>query len=69
MLRITKLLPEGDIPTPNAALQVQWFYMSFHGSDCVEYVRIGHNLSGKTLQTLAKYFESIFLARISDGLI
>jgi hypothetical protein len=25
MLRITKLLPKGDIPEPNATLQVQWF--------------------------------------------
>jgi hypothetical protein len=25
MLHITKLLPKGDIPPPNAALQVEWF--------------------------------------------
>jgi len=33
MLRIAELLPEGDIVSPNAALQVEWFYMSFHKSD------------------------------------
>jgi hypothetical protein len=65
MLCITKLLPKGDIPTPNAALQVQWFYMSFRCSDRGS----GHKLSNETLQTLAKYFESICLARISDGSI
>ncbi len=69
MLRITKLLLEGDIPTPNAALQVQWFYMSFHCSDCTEYIRSGRKLSNEMLQTLSKYFESIFLAWISNGLI
>jgi hypothetical protein len=38
MLRISELLPAGDIPTPNAALQVEWFYMSFHHSDRSVYV-------------------------------
>jgi hypothetical protein len=69
MLCITKLLPEGDLPTPNATLQVQWFYMSFHCLDRVEYVCSGRKLSNETLQTLAEYFESIFLAWISDGSI
>jgi hypothetical protein len=69
MLRITKVLPEGDIPTPNAPIQVQWFYMSFHCSDCTEYIRSGRKLSNEMLQTLTEYFESIFLARISGGLI
>jgi hypothetical protein len=61
MLCITQLLPKGDHPPPNVALQIEWFYMSFHCSDCMEYVRSGCKLSNKTLQTLAKYFESIFL--------
>jgi hypothetical protein len=69
IFRIIKLLPKGDIPTPNAALQVQWFYMSFYCSDHAEYVRSGRKLSNETLQTLAEYFKSIFLARISDGSI
>ncbi len=69
MLRITKLLPEGDIPMPNAALQVQWFYMSFLCSDHAEYVRSGRKLSDEMLQPLSKYFKSIFLARISNGSI
>jgi hypothetical protein len=45
MLHITKLLLERDIPTPNAALQVQWFYMSFHRMDCTEYVCSRRKLS------------------------
>ena len=69
MLFITKLLPKGDLPPPNVALQVEWFHMSFHCSDCTEYIRGRRKLRGKMLQTLAEYFESIFLACISDGLI
>ncbi len=69
MLHITKLLPKRDIPTPNAALQVQLFYMSFHCSDCMEYIRSGRKLSNEMLQTLAEYFESIFLALIIYGSI
>jgi hypothetical protein len=36
MLCITKLLTKGDILPPNATLQVEWFYMSFHCVDQVE---------------------------------
>jgi hypothetical protein len=49
MLRITKLLPEGDLPPPNAALQVEWFYMSFPCLDCMEYDSSGHKLSNEKL--------------------
>jgi hypothetical protein len=66
MLHITKLLPEGDLPPPNAALQVEWFYMSFHCLDCADCIRSGCKISNEMLQTLAEYFESIFLAWISD---
>jgi hypothetical protein len=69
MLSITKLLSKGDLPTPNATLQVWWFYMSFHCLDCAEYIRSRRKLRDETLQTLTKYFESIFLAQISNGLI
>jgi hypothetical protein len=67
MLRISELLPAGDIPPPNAALQVEWFYMSFHCSDRSEYVRSGQKLIDKTLDSLAEYFEAIFNARLKDG--
>ncbi len=69
MLRITKLLPKGDHPPPNTTLQVEWFYMSFHCLDRMEYAPSGCKLNNEMLQTLTKYFESIFLARLSNGLI
>jgi hypothetical protein len=69
MLSISELLPAGDIPPPNAALQVEWFYMSFHRSDLSEYVRSVQKLVDETLDSLAEYFEAIFNARLNDGLL
>ena len=55
-----ELLPAGNINTPSAKLQVEWFYMTFHKTDHVEYVRSGRKLREENLQTLTKYFESIY---------
>jgi hypothetical protein len=41
--------------------------MAFHKTDRAEYVRSGRKLHGETLQTLAKYFESIYDTRMNDG--
>jgi hypothetical protein len=67
MLRIVQILPEGDIPTPNAALQVKWFDMTFHPSDRAEYLRSGRKLCDEMLVSLAAYFKSGFDARVADG--
>ena len=67
MLRFAELLPAGDIPPPNAALQVEWFYMTFHKSDRSEYVRSGRLLDEETISLLAEYFERLFNARLLDG--
>lgn len=60
MFRVAELLPVGDIKMPNAGLQVEWFYMTFHKTDQAEYVRSGRNLRNENLQTLAEYFKSIY---------
>jgi hypothetical protein len=67
MSRISEKLPAGNIPVPNAALQVEWLYMSFHKSDRAEFVRSGNKLISETLQTLTKYFQSIHDIKITDG--
>jgi hypothetical protein len=59
MMHVASLLPKGNIPTPNKQLQVEWFYMTFHKSDHVEYVQSGCKLRNKTLQTVTEYFQSI----------
>ncbi len=67
MMRIAGLLPEGDIPTPNKQLQVEWFYMTFHKSDHTEYVQSGRKLSNKMLQTVVEYFQLIHETRENNG--
>jgi hypothetical protein len=60
LLHVAELLSASDINTPSAKLQVKWFYMTFHKTDPVEYVRSGRKLREENLQTLTKYFESIY---------
>ncbi len=59
LLRISEKLPAGNIPAPNATLQVEWLYMSFHKSKRAKYIRSGNKLSDETLKSLAEYFQSI----------
>jgi len=67
MLRISEKLPAGNIPVPNAALQVEWLYMSYHKSGRAEFVRSGNKLNVESLQTLTEYFQGIHDVKISDG--
>jgi hypothetical protein len=67
MLCVLGLLPAGDIETPNVCLQVEWFYKTFHKSDCAEYVRSGQKLHDETLQTLVKYFQLVHETRKNNG--
>jgi hypothetical protein len=38
MIRMAEALPGGDMHPPNQALQLEWFYMSFHKEDRAKYV-------------------------------
>ncbi len=62
-MHVASLLPEGNIPMPNKQLQVEWFYMTFHKSDCMEYVQSGRKLCNETLHTVAEYFQLIHKTR------
>jgi hypothetical protein len=63
MLHVSGLLPAGNIITPGASLQVEWFYMTFHKSDHVEHVQSGQKLHNKTLQFLTEYFQLVHKTR------
>jgi hypothetical protein len=52
MLCVPGLLPMGNIEMHSTSLQEGWFYMTFHKSDCAEYVQSGQKLHDKTLRTL-----------------
>jgi hypothetical protein len=63
MICVAGLLPAGNIEMPNVQLQVEWFYMTFHKSDHVEYGQSGRKLCNKMLQTLVEYFQLIHETR------
>jgi hypothetical protein len=67
MIRMAEALPAGDMHPPNQALQLEWFYMSFHKEDGAKYVESGRRLFEETLESLAKYFENIFNTQVADG--
>ena len=67
MVRISKLLPEGNIPDPSPRLQVQWLYMSYHRNDRSQYVLSGKVLDDESLETLTAYFQAIHDQKVSDG--
>ncbi len=52
---------------PNQALQLEWFYMSFHKGDRAKYMESGQHLADEMLESLAKYFDNIFNSQIADG--
>ncbi len=66
-MRVVELLPKGDIKKPSTSVQMEWFYMTIHKSDRVEYVCSGRKLCEETLQTLVEYFETIYDAQLSNG--
>ncbi len=67
MLCSAEALPAGDMPAPNNALKIEWFYMSFHQEDRNRYLESGQRLCDKTLATVAKYFDNIFNLQMADG--
>ncbi len=67
MIRTVAALPAGNMHPPNQALQLEWFYMSFHKEDRAKYVESGWHLADDTLKSLAKYFDNIFNSQVADG--
>ena len=67
MLRSAEALPAGDMPGPNDALQVEWFYMSFHQEDRNRYLESGRRLCDETLATVSEYFDAIYNSQMADG--
>ncbi len=52
---------------PNQALQLEWFYMSFHKADRAKYVESGRCLIEEMLESLAEYYDNIFNTQVADG--
>jgi hypothetical protein len=67
MIRMAEALPAGDMHPPNQALQLEWFYMSFHQEDRAKYMESGRHLIEEMLESLAEYYENIFNSQVADG--
>jgi hypothetical protein len=67
IVRISKLLPAGNIADPSTLLQVQWLYMSYHRLDRAKYVESGKVLDNETLESLTAYFQAIHDQKVADG--
>jgi hypothetical protein len=67
MIRTAETLPAGDMPLPNKALQLEWFYMSFHSDNCVKYVESGQHLCDKTLKSVTEYFKNIYNLQVANS--
>ncbi len=64
---MAEALPAGNMHPPNQALQLEWFYMSFHQEDRAKYVESGWCLIEETLKSLAEYFKNIYNSQVADG--
>jgi hypothetical protein len=67
MLCSAEALPAGDMPTPNGALKIEWFCMSFHQEDRTRDLKSELRLCDETLETVAKYFNNIYNSQVTDG--
>jgi hypothetical protein len=59
MLRIAEQLPPGEKQPPSEKLAIQWYYMTYHRADRVEYAKSGKNLTG--------YSQALFMQKKADG--
>jgi hypothetical protein len=67
MIRTPEALPAGDMHPPNKALQLEWFYMSFHKEEREKFVKSGQHLSNEKLKVVAEYSKNIFNSQVADG--
>jgi hypothetical protein len=68
MIWTAAALPAGDMHPSNQALQLEWFYTSFHKEDRAKYVESGQRLPDEMLKLLAEYFDNIFNSQVvADG--
>ena len=56
MLRIAEQLPPGKKQPPSKKLALQRYYMTYHCSDCAEYVKSRKMLYNETIKSLTEYF-------------
>jgi hypothetical protein len=67
MICTAEALPAGDMQSSNKALQLEWFYMSFHAKDQAKYAKSGQRLSSEMLESVAEDFANVFNLQVADS--
>ena len=62
-------LPTCSIPDPSEALQLEWYYMSYHRSNRKKLVLSKTNLESKTLESITKFFQNLYEIRKNNGML
>lgn len=69
MLRLSKMLPAGNIPDPNEDQALEWYYMTYHKQDRDKFVSSGKKLedTGMSIDSVTEYFQALWLQKKADG--
>ena len=52
---------------PNESLTLEWFYMTFHKSECNQFIISGWQLVNEEIESATEYFESLYNIKKSNG--
>jgi len=52
---------------PNESLTLEWFYMTFHKSECDQFITSGGRLVDEMIESVTEYFESLYNIKKSSG--
>jgi hypothetical protein len=52
---------------PNESLTLKWFYMTFHKSECDQFIMSGWRLVDELIEFVTEYFESLYNIEKSNG--
>ncbi len=52
---------------PNESITLEWFYMTFHKSECEQFIMTGRRLVDETIESVTEYFESLYNIKKSNG--
>ncbi len=67
LLCVADLLLAGDIEMPNEILALEWFYVTFHKSECDQFVTLGQQLVDKMIKSVTEYFKLLYNIKKSSG--
>ena len=51
----------------NESITLEWFYMTFHKSECEQFIMTGRRLVDETIESVTEYFELLYNIKKSNG--